>query len=72
MNIFIQLAIAVVLSIVGYMLTPKPEIPKVEAQEFDPPDARADKPIVIIFGTKKVKDVNCLFAGDKSTRKRKT
>ena len=72
MNIFIQLAIAVVLSIVGYMLTPKPEIPKVEAQEFDPPDAQADKPIVIIFGTKKVKDVNCLFAGDKSTRKRKT
>jgi hypothetical protein len=72
MQIFIQLALAVVLSIVGYLLTPKPKIPTVEAQEFDPPDARADKPMVIVFGTKKIKDVNCLFAGDKSTRKRKT
>lgn len=72
MDFFTQLIIAAILSIAGYMLMPKPKIPAVEAQEFDPPDARADKPMVIVFGTKKIKDVNCLFAGDKSTRKRKT
>ena len=70
MSFFIQLAIAAVLMIAGYLLMPKPQVPKVEAQEFDPPDARADKPMPIIFGTKKVKAVNCIAAMEKSTNKR--
>lgn len=66
-----QLAAAIVLSIVAYVIMPKPKAPKVEPQEFDPPDARADKPMPIIFGTKKVKAVNCIAAFEKSTKKKK-
>ena len=71
MSFFIQLALGAVLNIVGYLLMPKPQVPKVEAQEFDPPDARADKPMPIIFGTKRVVAVNCIAALEKTTQKRK-
>ena len=71
MPFFALLALSVGLMVVGYLMMPKQKTPEVQAQDFDAPGAKAHVPMVIVFGTKKVKSVNCLFVGEKSTLKRK-
>ena len=70
MPFFALLAFGVGLSIVAYLIMPKPKPPSVEPQDFDAPDARADKPMPIIFGTKRITAVNCIGTAEKSTKKR--
>lgn len=68
-NWIIQIAIAVAMTILSYVLTPKPKGPKPEAvQEAENPTAEAGRPIPVLFGTKIVKEVNVLGFWDKSSR----
>lgn len=67
-SLLIQIAIAIVINIVAYVLMPKPKGPKPEAvAQMENPTAEAGKPIPVIFGTVLVKEVNILWSGDKST-----
>jgi len=70
MPFFALLALGAGLSFVAYLLMPKPQPPSVEPQDFNAPDARADKPMPIIFGTKRITAVNCIGTAEKSTKKR--
>jgi hypothetical protein len=64
--IIIQLLIAVVMMIVSYMLMPKPKTPKPEAaKQMDDPVAEAGIERPKIWGTLIVKELNCLWFGDK-------
>lgn len=67
-SLLIQVAIAVVISVVAYVLMPKPKGPKPEAvTQMENPTAEAGKPIPVVFGTVLIKEVNILWSGDKST-----
>jgi preprotein translocase subunit YajC len=60
------LLIAVVMMVVSYVLMPKPKAPKPEAaKQMDDPIAEAGKERPVIFGTGIVKELNCLWFGDK-------
>ena len=62
----LQLVIGVGLSIVGYMLMPKPKQPKPDAmQEQEDPTAEAGKPIPVIFGSITVESANLIGFFDK-------
>ena len=64
MNILLQIFIAVAMAIVSYMLTPKPKQEKKETTPGEAPTASAGKPVPVLFGTMRIKDVNCLWYGD--------
>lgn len=69
MSILIMLVVAVALSIVAYMLTPKPKQPKpAAAQDLESPTAEAGRPVPVVFGTMTMKGVNLLWYGDKQVR----
>lgn len=62
----VQLAIGIGLSIIGYMLLPKPKQPKPEAlKEQENPTAEAGKPIPVIFGSITVQSANLIGFFDK-------
>lgn len=62
----LQLVIGVGLSIVGYMLMPKPKQSKPEAmQEQEDPTAEAGKPIPVIFGSLTLESPNLIGFFDK-------
>ena len=64
---FIPLLIGVALSIVAYMLMPKPKAPRPEAaKDMEDPTAEAGRPIPVVFGEVTVKGLNVLWFGDKS------
>lgn len=64
-----QVVISLVLSVVAYVLTPKPKQPKPDAaRDMDNPTAEAGRPIPVVFGTVIVKGLNVLWYGDKSTK----
>lgn len=65
----IQLAISVTLSVLAYIIAPKPKQEKPEAQDLQEPKAEAGKPIPVVFGTKTVSGLNILWYGEKTTRK---
>lgn len=65
-DFLIMMAISLALSIVSYLLTPKPKMAKPEAaQDMDDPVAEAGKPIPVVFGTVTVKGLNVLWFGEK-------
>ena len=65
-NFVVQILIAVALTVVAYLLMPKPKRPKPPAaKDMDGPTAEAGRPIPVIFGTITIKGVNCLWYGDK-------
>lgn len=65
--ILINLAIGLALSVVGYLLAPRPKPPKPgEAAQMNDPVAEAGKPIPVVFGTITVKEPNVLWFGEKS------
>lgn len=69
---FINLIIAIVVSVVSYLLMPKPKGPPPQAtRDLDNPTADAGRPIPVVFGTMTVKGLNILWFGDKSTLKYK-
>lgn len=67
-----MLLIAVAVSVVSYVLTPKPKQPKPEAaKDLDDPVAEAGMPVPVVVGTVTVKGLNTLWFGDKATRQYK-
>jgi hypothetical protein len=66
---FIPLLIGIALSVVSYLLQPKPKQPKPPAaSDLESPTAEAGRPIPVIFGTMTIKGVNTLWYGDKQVR----
>lgn len=65
----IQLAIALIINAVAYILAPKPKGPKPEeVAQLENPTAEAGKPLSVVFGTMWVQEVNILWYGDKSSK----
>jgi hypothetical protein len=63
---WLQLAILVVSTLVYMFLAPKPKVEKVEVQQMDSPTASAGKPIPVLFGTKRINELNVIYFGQKS------
>ena len=69
MAFFVALGISLAISIVSYLIMPKPKAPKPEAaKDLEDPTAEAGRPIPVVFGTITVKGLNVLWFGDKSKR----
>lgn len=67
-NFIIQFLIAVAMTIVSYILQPKPKAPKPDAaKQLDDPQAEAGLEITKLWGTMIVKDANCLWFGEKNS-----
>ncbi len=68
-NFVIQLIIAIALSVISYLLTPKPKTPKPDHnRDFDSPTASSGRPVPVVWGTMTVKGGNILWYGDKGRR----
>lgn len=68
----IQLIIAIVMAVVSYLITPRPDAKLSNALDgLDTPTAEAGKEIPVIFGTVTVKSLNTLWVGEKGQRKYK-
>jgi hypothetical protein len=61
---FLQLIIGIILSVISYLLTPRPKQPKPPSVEDLAPTADAGRPIPVVFGTIRVTGVNCLWYGE--------
>lgn len=62
----IFLIVAIALSVLAYVLQPKPKTPKPDSvKDFQDPVAEAGMPIPVVFGTITVKGLNALWFGDK-------
>jgi len=69
MAFWAALAISLAISIISYMIMPKPKAPKPEAaKDLEDPTAEAGRPIPVVFGTITVKGLNVLWFGDKGKR----
>lgn len=69
MAFWVQLLIGLALSVVSYVLMPKPKAPKPpQASDFDSPTADRGRPVPVVFGSVRVKGVNILWYGDKEVR----
>lgn len=67
MAFFVALGISLAISIISYLIMPKPKAPKPEAaKDLEDPTAEAGRPIPVVFGTMTVKGLNVLWFGDKS------
>jgi hypothetical protein len=65
----VSLLISVALNVVAYIITPKPKAPKPQAAaQAENPTAEAGRPIPVVFGTMRVKELNVLGFWDKSTK----
>ncbi len=65
-QLLVSLAMAVAVSVVAYLLTPKPKLPKPPAvRDLENPVAEAGKPIPVVFGSVRVKGLNVLWFGNK-------
>ena len=61
------LVIALAITVVAYILMPKPKTPPPPAvTDMDNPTAEAGRPIPVVFGTLTVKGTNILWYGDKA------
>lgn len=66
------LAVAAISVAVNLLLAPRPKAPKPdEVQELELPTAEAGRPIPVVFGTMRVKGLNILWYGEKSSRQSK-
>lgn len=69
MGWFIPLLIGLALSVVSYLIMPKPKAPKPPAaKDMDDPTAESGRPIPVVFGTVTVKGLNVLWFGQKSVK----
>ena len=63
---WLSLLIGILLSVVSYLLTPRPKQPQPEAvKDLEDPTAEAGRPIPVLFGTMTIKSLNCIWFGDK-------
>lgn len=66
---FVPILVSFLLSVVSYLLAPKPKQPKPQAaKDMDDPTAEAGRPIPVPFGTILIKGVNIIWFGEKRTR----
>lgn len=66
---FVPILVSFLLSVVSYLLAPKPKQPKPQAaKDMDDPTAEAGRPIPVPFGTLTIKGGNVLWFGEKKTR----
>lgn len=67
----LQLAVGVVLNIIGFLLMARPKQPKPPAvRDLEDPTAESGRPIPVVFGSMTVTGLNILYYGDKSIRSR--
>lgn len=68
-SLLVQIAVALAIQTIAYVLTPKPKGPKPEAvKQLENPTAEAGKPVAVPFGTVWITEPNILWFGDKSSR----
>lgn len=68
-NIVVQLVVGLGLAFLGYVLMPKPEPePPPEVSDLEEPSASAGEPILVVFGSKRLKAPNLIGAWDKDIR----
>ena len=61
-SLLIQLAVALALNVIAYLLMPKPKGPQPpEIKDLEAPTAEAGRPIPVVFGDMTVKGVNVIF-----------
>lgn len=66
---FASLLIGLAISIVAYLIMPKPKQPKPpEAKDLEGPVAEAGKPVPVVFGSMRVRGLNLLWYGHISKR----
>lgn len=64
-NFVIQLAIGLALSVISYLLTPRPKQQQPDAtKDIEKPTSETGRPIPVVFGTLTIKSPNCLFYTD--------
>lgn len=69
MQFLIMVAISIAISLVAYLLTPKPKQPKPPgARDLEGPTAEAGRPVPVVFGTMTIKGVNIIWFGDKKVK----
>lgn len=70
MNILAMIAIAIVMMILTYLLTPKPKIEKLKPEsEIDVPETEVGKPLPVIFGTVVLRNPNVVWFGHLRVKK---
>lgn len=67
MPFWLLIVAAIALTVINYLLTPKPKAPKPDATtDLEDPVTEAGKPVPVPFGTITIKGLNVLWYGDKS------
>lgn len=65
MTFFAMMVVSIAISVLSYVLMPKPKMPTQEAaRDLELPTAEAGRPIPVIFGEGTVKSPNVLFYTD--------
>ncbi len=69
-----QILVWVVTTVIGALLSPRPPKPaSVSPRNVDVPVAEQGKPIPVLFGTRVIRQANCVWYGDiKTTEIRQT
>jgi hypothetical protein len=66
MPFFVQLLIGLAISIIAYLILPKPKVEKPpEASDLEDPVAEAGKPLPVLSGSMTIKGLNFLYWGEK-------
>ena len=69
---FAMLLIGVALNVVAYLIMPKPKAPQpAELKDMDSPTNSTGAPIIVIWGSPRIKGMNLLRVMNKATVKRK-
>ncbi|WP_242137002.1 hypothetical protein [Sphingomonas sp. TREG-RG-20F-R18-01] len=65
----IPILISIALSVISYLITPKPKAPKPEAaKDMDNPTSEAGREMPVIFGSMTMKGLNVLDFSEKNIR----
>jgi hypothetical protein len=66
---WLLIAAVVALTVINYLITPKPKTPKPDSvKDLDDPTSEAGRPVPVPFGTITIKGLNLLWFGDKGKR----
>lgn len=72
MDMLTYFALLVATTVIQLVLAPKPKGTKAAAlEDFSVPTAEVGRPIPWLFGTRKIKDPNCIWYGDLRTNRKK-
>ena len=73
MNFFVTLALFVASAFLVRALTSKPPSPKAASlDDFQVPTAEYGRPIPWLFGTREIRDGNCIWYGDLKRKRHKS